>query len=190
MPDPPVRFAAYAGSLRKGSYNWMLLRALMKAAPPNVVFDVLDIADIPLYNMDLESQVPEPVTRLRETIRKADGLIIATPEHNGTIPAVTKTVIEWASRPPDASAIEKKPMAIVGASTGYYGTIRAQSALREIAVVEEVYFMIQPQIRVGRAQTKFDENGELHDADLAAELAEFMQAFVRWALRINANPPA
>jgi chromate reductase len=183
MPDRIVTFAAYAGSLRTGSYNKMLLQAFVAAAPPGIRIDPLDISAIPLFNMDLEANPPEPVVRVRERIRRADGLLIVTPEHNGTIPAVTKTVIEWASRPPHDSVLEKKPAAIAGASTGYYGTVRAQAALRQIATIEELYFMVSPEIRVAKAQTKFSDRGELVDAELRADLRAFLEAFAAWTLR-------
>jgi len=185
MTNKPLTFAAYAGSLRKGSYNQMLLKALVKAAPSNLRIDVLDISQVPLFNMDLERNPPEAVTQIRETIRKADGLIIVTPEHNGTIPAATKVIIEWASRPFDDSVLEKKPAAVLGASTGFFGTLRSQAAVRQIATIEEVYFMIEPEVRVGRVQTKFNEQGELIDEDLKKELAEFLEAFARWTIAIS-----
>jgi chromate reductase, NAD(P)H dehydrogenase (quinone) len=182
--DRVLTFAAYAGSLRTGSYNKMLLQALVQAAPPNVKFDVMDISQIPLYNVDLEETPPEAVTRMRQSIRKADGLIIVTPEHNGTIPAVTKTVIEWASRPSDDSVLEKKPAAILGASTSYYGTLRSQAALRQIGTVEEIYFMVNPEIRVARAASKFNKQGQLIDEELRKDLKEFLEGFARWTLRL------
>jgi chromate reductase len=185
MADDTLTFAGYAGSLRKNSYNRMLLRALAKAAPAGVTIRELDISDIPLYNMDLEDNPPPSVIRLREEIRTADGLLIVTPEHNGTISAVTKVVIEWASRPPRDSVLEGKPAAIAGASTGYYGTVRAQAALRQIATIEEVYFMVDPELRVGRAAEKFDAQGELLDEALKAELTAFLDAFANWTRTIK-----
>lgn len=187
MTNKPLTFAAYAGSLRKGSYNKMLLDALVKAAPQNIHIDVLDISHVPLFNMDLERNPPEAVTCVRESIRKADGLIIVTPEHNGTIPAATKVIIEWASRPSDDSVLEKKPAAILGGSTGFYGGVRSQAALRQIATIEEVYFMVDPEVRVGRIHTKFNEQGELLDDDLKKELREFLESFARWTTTISGN---
>jgi chromate reductase, NAD(P)H dehydrogenase (quinone) len=185
MTDGPLAFAAYAGSLRKGSYNRMLLDALVDAAPKHLTIDVMDISALPLFCQDLETDPPPAVKRVREAIRKADGLIIVTPEHNGTIPAVTKNVIEWASRPSDDSVLERKPAAILGASTSYYGTLRAQAALRQIATIEEVYFMVNPEIRVARAPTKFDANGRLKDEELRTELREFILAFGDWVRRFH-----
>jgi chromate reductase len=183
--DDSLKFAAYAGSLRKGSYNKLLLAALVKLAPSNIRIDVLDLSEIPLFNMDRERNPPEAVTRMRETIRKADGLIIVSPEHNGIIPAVTKTVIEWASRPPDDSVLDGKPAAILGGSPGYFGTAKAQLVIRQIATVEGVYFLQEPEVRVARVDTKFNDKGELVDDALGQTLVKFLDAFAAWTRKIK-----
>ena len=180
-----LTFAAYAGSLRKGSYNKMLLNALVSLAPPGVRIQVLDISQVPLFNQDLENDPPAAVTRMREAIRAADGLIIVSPEHNGIIPAATKNVIEWASRPPNDSVLEGKPAAVIGGSTGGFGTVKAQLVIRQIATAEEVYFLIEPEVRVARVNTKFNDKGELVDEALKAQLTEFLEAFVRWTKKVK-----
>lgn len=184
MPDS-LTFAAYAGSLRKASYNKSLLHALVRLAPPHITINILDLSEIPLFNMDHEHNPPPAVTRLRETIRKADGLIIVSPEHNGIIPAVTKTVIEWASRPAEDSVLEGKPAAILGGSPGYYGTAKAQLVIRQIATVEGVYFLQEPEIRVARIHTKFNDKGELIDDELRQTLVEFLSAMSAWTNKIK-----
>jgi chromate reductase, NAD(P)H dehydrogenase (quinone) len=185
MADTALTFAAFAGSLRAGSYNRMLLAELVRRAPHGIRLDVLDLQEMPLFNVDLERKPPAAVTRMREAIRKADGLIIVTPEHNGIIPAVTKTVIEWASRPPDDSVLEGKPAAIMGATTGGFGTVKAQLNIRQIATVEGVYFLQDPEVRVARVQTKFNDKGELTDDELGVQLVEFLDAMARWTRLIN-----
>jgi chromate reductase, NAD(P)H dehydrogenase (quinone) len=185
MSDRSLTFAAYAGSLRKGSYNKMLLAALVKLAPPNIQIDTLDISEIPLFNMDRERNPPQAVTRMREAIRKADGLIIVSPEHNGIIPAVTKTVIEWASRPPQDSVLDGKPAAILGGSPGYFGTAKAQLVIRQIATAEGVYFLQEPEVRVSRVNTKFNDKGELIDDKLGQTLVEFLNALAAWTRKIK-----
>jgi chromate reductase, NAD(P)H dehydrogenase (quinone) len=188
MSDHPLSFAAYVGSLRKGSYNRMLLNALVKLAPANIKVEVLDISDIPLFNMDFENNPPAAVTRVREAIRKADGLIIVSPEHNGVIPAVTKTVIEWASRPPDDSVLEGKPAAILGGSPGMFGTTKAQLVIRQMATVEGLYFLQDPEVRVARVNTKFNDKGELIDEWLVNLLTEFWTAMAAWTRKIKGAP--
>lgn len=184
MADSPLTFAAYAGSLRKNSYNKLLLHALVKLAPPHVTIETLDITDVPLFNMDFERNPPAAVTRMREKIRAADGLIIVSPEHNGIIPAVTKTVIEWASRPPEDSVLEGKPAAVLGGSTGYFGTAKAQVVIRQIATAEGLFFLQDPEVRVARVNTKFNEKGELIDDELAQTLVEFLEAMALWTRTI------
>lgn len=185
MSDRPLTLAAYAGSLRKGSYNRLLLNAFVKAAPQGVSLNVLDTTEVPLFNMDLERDPPPAVKRVREAIRAADALLIVTPEHNGTIPAATKVIIEWASRPPDDSVLEGKPAAIASGSTSFFGGLRAQAALRQISTIEEIYFMIDPEIRVARIASKFNESGELVDDELRADLTKFLEAFARWTRKIK-----
>jgi chromate reductase len=163
----------------------MLLNALVNLSPPDICIHILDISAIPLFNMDLERNPPEAVTRMREAIRSADGLIIVSPEHNGVIPAVTKTVIEWASRPPEDSVLDGKPAAVIGATTGGFGTVKAQLNIRQIATAEGLYFLQDPEVRVARVKTKFDDKGELIDADLTEELVEFLEAFARWTRKIK-----
>jgi chromate reductase len=185
MSDGPLTFAAYAGSLRTRSYNKMLLAALVKLAPPGIRIDTLDISEIPLFNMDREKNPPDAVTRMREAIRKADALIIVSPEHNGIIPAVTKTVIEWASRPPQDSVLDGKPAAILGGSPGYFGTAKAQLVIRQIATVEGVYFLQEPEVRVSRVDTRFNDKGELIDDKLGQTLVEFLNALAAWTRKIK-----
>ena len=185
MANARLTFAAFAGSLRKGSYNAMLLRALEGVAPPEMSITTLELHDVPIFNADLEHDPPPGVRRVREQIRSADGLIIVSPEHNGIVPAVTKNVIEWASRPPEDSVLEGKPAAVLWASTGGFGTTKAQVVIRQIATVEGVYFLQDPEIRVARAQTKFDEAGRLTDDDLHRQLGEFLTALAAWTRKIN-----
>src|ERR1700737_2454697 len=143
VPDKVLTVAAFAGSLRKGSFNRGLLRAAAESAPARMRVEIMDISDLPLYNADLEAAgVPPSVVRLRETIRKADGLLVVTPEHNYSVPAVTKTVIEWASRPPDKAALDGKPVAVMGAAPGGFGTVRAQTHFRDMAP-ESNFFVMQ-----------------------------------------------
>jgi chromate reductase, NAD(P)H dehydrogenase (quinone) len=186
MTDARLTFAAFAGSLRKGSYNHMLLRALESVAPPDIDIDPLELHDVPIFNADLERDPPPDVMRIREQIRAADALIIVSPEHNGIVPAVTKNVIEWASRPPDDSVLEGKPAGLLGGSTGGFGTTKAQVVIRQISTVEGVYFLQDPEIRVARVQTKFDESGRLTDDDLRRQLGEFLTALAAWTRKINA----
>lgn len=180
-----VTIAAFAGSLRKGSFNRMLLRAAVELAPADVKIVPFDIDDVPLYNADLDSEDdPLPsVRRLRDAIRGADALLIVSPEYNYSIPAVTKNVIDWASR--EDGVLENKPTAIMGASTGGFGTVRMQLALRTVAGFTDQWFLNDPQVHVARAREKFDAHGRLTDEATRQQVAEQIEALAALARGIK-----
>ena len=168
----------FAGSLRRGSYNRALLRAATELAPPalHIVIHALD--GIPLYNGDIEATgAPPSVVQLRDAIRQADGLLIATPEYNHGVPGVLKNAIDWLSRPPSDSALNGKVAALMGASPGMTGTARGQSQLRQAFVFTNTYALLQPEVLVGRAHEKFDADGRLVHQATRDFLATFLQRF-------------
>ena len=185
VSEPTTRIAGFAGSLRKGSFNRMLLRAAVELAPPGVTVQPFDIDDVPLYNADLDDEAhpPVPVKRLREAIKTADALLIVSPEYNWSIPAVTKNVIDWASR--EDGVLERKPTAIMGASTGGFGTVRMQIALRTLAGFTDQWFLNEPQIHVARAREKFDEQGRLTDATTREQVTALLVALADFARRLK-----
>src|SRR5712692_4218329 len=179
-----LQIAGIAGSLRQGSFNGGLLRAAVELAPPTLHITIHDLSPIPLYNGDVEARgVPETVVALREAVRVADGLLIATPEYNHGVPGVLKNAIDWLSRPPRASALNGKPAGIIGASPGMTGTARAQSQLRQAFVFTNTYALTQPEVLVARAHEKFDQAGTLIDQATRGFLATFLQAFSAWVAR-------
>jgi len=168
----------FAGSLRSGSYNRALLRAATELAPPTLQIVIYALDGIPLYNGDVEAAgAPPSVVQLRDAIRQADGLLIATPEYNHGVPGVLKNTIDWLSRPPRDSALNGKVAALMGASPGITGTARAQSQLRQAFVFTNTYSLLQPEILVGRAHEKFDADGRLVDKATRDFLATFLQRF-------------
>jgi len=132
-----------------------------------------------LYNGDIEAAgAPESVGQLRDVIRKADGLLIATPEYNYGVPGVLKNAIDWLSRPPRDSALNGKVAAIMGASQGTSGTARGQLQLRQAFVFTNTYALLQPEVLVGLAQEKFDADGRLVHQPTRDVLATFLQRFI------------
>lgn len=178
-----LQILGICGSLRSGSYNLALLKAAAELAPASGmeirIFSGLE--SIPPFNEDTERNGdPKPVQRLKEAIRAADGLCIATPEFNYNIPGVLKNALDWASRPANSSVLARKPAAIMGASMGAGGTIRAQMALRQVFVFTQTQAMLQPELYISRAQEKFYESG-LTDGETRSRLEIFLAAFSAWS---------
>lgn len=182
---PTTHVFAFAGSLRQGSYNRALLRAAQEEAPDGMTIERFDLAGVPLYNADLEAEGdPERVTALKEGIRAADAVLIATPEYNHCVPAVTKNAVDWASRPPRKSPLNEKPVGIIGASPGMTGTARGQSQLRQAFEFTNSYCLPQPEILVARAHEKFDEDGRLTDETTRRYLGQYLAALQAWTVRV------
>ncbi|MEZ5285826.1 MAG: NADPH-dependent FMN reductase [Vicinamibacterales bacterium] len=179
-----MRIAGIAGSLRQGSFNRALLAATRELKPEHMTIEVLEIGDVPFFNADVEAQgTPEPVARLREAIAAADGLLIATPEYNASVPGVLKNAIDWLSRPPGKSVLVGKPTALVGASTGTLGTARAQAHLRAALEHNAAPVMPYPQVFVAQAPSRFDEQAKLTDEKTRAFIGKFLEAFSDWVRR-------
>ena len=173
---------AFAGSLRENSYNRALLRAAREETPEGMSIEIFDLADIPLYNADLEAEGdPEQVKAFKEGIRMSDAVLIATPEYNHGVPGVTKNAIDWASRPPKNAPLDEKPVGILGASPGITGSARGQSQLRQAFEFTNSYCMPQPEILVYRAHEKFDEEGRLTDEKTRTFLGKYLAALAEWA---------
>lgn len=158
-----MNIIALSGSLRKGSYNTMLVRAFAKLAPENMKIEIAEIADLPLYNQDDEAAFPSVVQALKDKIAAADGIIIATPEYNRSIPGILKNTIDWVSRPYGQNAFAKKPVLVAGVSSGKIGTAVAQSHLRGILLYLEADVIGQPELYLGPAKELFDEEGNINN---------------------------
>lgn len=178
MAGPELRVLGFAGSLRSGSVNRLLLRAAAERAPAGLSIEMFDLAPIPLYNFDVEEAGdPEPVRRFKEAIAAADGCLIATPEYQQGVPGVLKNALDWASRPPGGSPLDGKPVAILGGSPGMTGTARAQTQLRQTLTYNNCRMLQRPEVLVARAYEKFDEDGRLVDDTTGKFLAAFLVAF-------------
>jgi chromate reductase len=186
----PIRTLGIAGSLRRGSYNRRLLEAARELAPERMEIEVFDLADIPLYNGDLDrdGERPAAVERLKQAIARADSLLIATPEYNHSVPGVLQNAIDWASRPGGKSPFVGKPAGIMGTSPGAVGTARAQQQLKLVLLSTLAVLLPHPGIVVGQAAEKFGPSGDL----VHEPTREFLRAFLRdlrdWTLRIGLVP--
>jgi chromate reductase len=171
----PLRILGIPGSIRKESHNKSLLRAAARSLPPGVELELYEgIADLPHYNEDIDvDPAPNAVARLRGAIADADGLLIATPEYNGTIPGVLKNAIDWASRPRVDSPLKGKPTAVVGASTGLFGAVWAQADTRKALQIAGAD-VLEGELPVGQAHMAFNPQGGLTDPDIQAALEELV----------------
>jgi chromate reductase len=173
---------ALSGSLRTDSFNAKLLAAARDLAPADAGVEIYDYRDVPLYDGDIEVRdYPEAARRLKDRIRKADALLIATPEYNYSVPGVLKNALDWVSRPYGDSALTGKPLAIIGGGGGQ-GTNRAQDHLRQIAHGLDMQVVRRPEIFIANVWGKFDENGALTDPianKLIAELLGNLAGLVR-----------
>jgi NAD(P)H-dependent FMN reductase len=170
-----------AGSLRKDSYNAMLLRAAAALAPAGVTFEIGSIRGIPLYDGDDDaaSGPPPAVDVLKNQIAKADGLLIATPEYNHSLPGVLKNAIDWLSRP--GADIPRvfggRPVAVMGATQGPGGTILAQAAWLPVLRALGTAPWFGAKLHVSFANKAFDASGQLTDEKIRAQLQAFVQGF-------------
>lgn len=179
-----IHIAGIAGSLRKKSYNRGLLRAAQELLPDGTTLEIVSIEEIPLFNEDVEALGdPEAVKVFKEKIRQADGVLIATPEYNYSVPGVLKNAFDWASRPPGQSVLTGKPTAIIGASLGQLGTVRAQLHLRQSLLSVNAQTLNKPEVFIGQASQKFDADGNLIDEKARQLLHALLDALVQTARR-------
>ncbi|MEM0154667.1 MAG: NAD(P)H-dependent oxidoreductase [Methanothrix sp.] len=180
-----IKILAFAGSLRKDSYNKALVRAAKELAPENAEVEIFDLGSIPLYDQDKESDMPEQVRLFKRKIKEADAVLIATPEYNRSIPGVLKNAIDWASRPYGDNSFDDKPVAAFGATGGsIVGTSAAQIHLRQIFSFLNMHPLERPLLFIGGASEKI-ENGNVVDEELRDLIRSMMQAFVAWIIRIK-----
>jgi len=180
-----VNILGFAGSLRKGSYNKALLREAAKLAPRNVEIELFDLEGIPPFNQDNEERLPERVKEFKAKIEAADAILISTPEYNYSVPGVLKNAIDWASRPYGSNSFEGKPIAIMSASLGMLGGVRAQSHLRQVLVSLNMHAVNRPEVIVPFAREKFDRKGNVTDLRTKELLKDLLENLVDWARRLR-----
>jgi chromate reductase len=186
--EKQFKILAFAGSLRKGSYNKALVRAAVELAPENVVMEVFDLEGIPPYNQDLENTPPERVTEFKDKIKSADALLIATPEYNYSVSGVLKNAIDWASRPKTGNPLEGKPVAIMSASIGRLGGARAQYHLRQSFVFLNMHPVNQPEVMLPSAADNIDANGRLTNEQTRQLIRQLLEARVVWTEKLKQTP--
>ena len=180
-----MKIVGIAGSLRAGSLNRSLLKVAGTLVPEGHTFEVADIDDIPLYNGDVnEAGIPDPVRQVYDKLASADGIVLASPEYNYSVPGVLKNAIDWLSRV-DPQPFDGKAVAIMGASPSNLGTARAQYHLRQILVYLNAFVVNKPEIQIGGAFGKFDDGGNLTDDKERKYIGRQMQALCDLAAKLR-----
>lgn len=161
-----LHFVGISGSLRKGSFNTMLLNSCLSLLPGDVTMEIAPIADLPLYNADNDLPAvdvrPNSVSQFRNSLSKADGIVIVSPEYNYSIPGGLKNAIDWASRG-TGSPMLNKAVALMGATPGLWGTNKMQVAFHPVFQYLNMRSVYKPEVLVNQANKKFDESGKLAD---------------------------
>jgi len=179
-----LRILALPGSLRRASFNRGLLLAAQEILSGRAVVEIFSLDDIPLYNDDVRlAGYPEPVVLLRDAIARAGALLIGATEYNFGPSGVPKNAIDWVSRPPDPP-LQGKPFGLVGASTGGFGTVRAQLALRQILLSMLGY---PSGLQVSGAAKLFDEQGRLTDETTRQNLSNYLDGFLAFLERVGSG---
>jgi len=181
----PINVLAFCGSLRKASYNRMALKVAIAEAPAGMSIGEAEIGHLPHYNADIQAAgFPAAVTELAGRIAAADALLFATPEYNYSMPGVLKNAIDWVSRVPN-QPFAGKPAAILGATMGLTGTVRAQLHLRQSMIFLNMLPVNKPEVLIAQAQNKFDAEGKLADAVTRGLIRDLMAALAAWTERLR-----
>jgi chromate reductase len=180
-----MKILGICGSLRKASLNMAALRQCSELMPQGMALEIANIADLPMINQDvLDAGMPEPVRRLRGEIVAADGLLIASPEYNFSIPAPLKNAIDWGSRPPN-QAFQDKPIAIFSVTPGPVGGARVQYDLRRVLAQLWGHVLPRPEVFIGNAASKFDAQGRITDETTRKFLTDLLAGFRDWVVRMQ-----
>ncbi len=183
--EKEIKILGIAGSLRKESYNRGALRAAAELVPEGSVLETFDLAEIPVFDQDRESDPPAIIAEFKKAIREADAILFVTPEYNYSVPGVLKNAIDWASRPYGQSAWDGKPAAIMGASSGNIGTARAQYHLRQICVFLNMHLINRPEVMIGKTAERFDKDSNLIDTATRERIAFLLEELVRWTRKLS-----
>lgn len=181
-----IKILGISGSLRKGSYNRMLLRAALALLPTDAQLEIVEVGDMPLMDQDLESNLPESVKKFKAKVKAADAILFSTPEYNYSIPGPLKNAIDWASRPYNDNSWQGKPVGIMSASGGTIGGERAQLHLRQTFVFLDMHPVNRPEVIVTFVSQKVDAKGNITDEHTKEKIKELLAALVALAKKLSA----
>lgn len=180
-----MNIVAIVGSISKNSYNRKIVEFMKERYRDKIDIQILSIEELPMYNEDIELSPPSVVKEIKDKIKSSDGILIATPEFNHSIPGVLKNALDWFSRV--EYVMIDKPSMIIGASQGGFGTIRAQTNLRQILNSGAIRTLNLPgnEVFISSVQDKVDENGVLIDESTIRQLDKVIDNFIEWINRVK-----
>ncbi len=182
------RIAVVVGSLRSGSFNRSLAKAVMELAPvPEFAFEFVEINALPLYNQDHDDNFPDVVKRFKQEIEAAQGLLFVTPEYNRSIPGVLKNALDWGSRPAGTNSWRGKPGAVLGTSPGATGTALAQQHLRNVLSYLDVPLLGQPEMFIRQDAARINEHGAIINHETRKFLQGFIDRYIAW-IKLHLGP--
>lgn len=186
-----ITILGFGGSLREGSFNDVLLQTsvlveeALNVCPVDGELEVFDkIGQFPLFSQDLEKNPPEAVKEFKSKLRAADAIFIVTPEYDYSVPGYLKNAIDWASRPYGDNSFDNKPGAIMSASSGMLGGVRAQYALRQSCVFLNIHLINKPEVMVPFVQDKI-KDGKLVDGHTREKIQQLLEALCSWTRRLK-----
>ncbi|MCC6195643.1 MAG: NAD(P)H-dependent oxidoreductase [Burkholderiales bacterium] len=183
----PRDVAVLVGSLRKESLNRKMANNLRELTPASMTLEIVEIGQLPLYNQDVETDLPQAWATFRQRIKRADAVLFVTPEYNRSVPGVLKNAIDVGSRPSGQSVWSGKPCGVISVSPGAIGGYGANHHLRQSFVFLDMPALQQPEAYIGAAAGLFDEQGKLANDSTRTFLKKYLETFANW---IERNSPA
>lgn len=174
------KILAISGSLRKDSYNTTVLKNAVKIAPEGIEVEIFDIHDVPLYNEDIESPLPEAVVQLKQKIEEADAVLFASPEYNYSITGVLKNILDWGSRPSGHSSWKRKVAGIIGVTDGMFGTARAYYDVQKILYGLGMIVPVLSEVLIAKIPEKLDPEGNLVDEKTKEKIIKLLNTMSEW----------
>lgn len=186
-----IHILGFGGSLREGSFSETLLhisivlKEALDSCPAEGVLEIFDkIGDFPLYSQDLEANMPAVIKEFKDKIKQADAILIVTPEYDFSVPGYLKNAIDWASRPYGDNSFDDKPGAIMSASPGILGGVKAQYAFRQASVFLNLHLLNKPEVIIPSVHEKIHD-GKLTDEHTKEKISEMLIALCAWTRRLN-----
>ncbi|WP_459614994.1 NADPH-dependent FMN reductase [Bordetella sp. 2513F-2] len=180
------KIAVFVGSLRAASINLRLARAMEKLAPADFRFEYANLGDVPLFNQDLENDMPPAAARLKQLVGESQGLLFVTPEHNRSVPAALKNAIDWGTRPWGTNVWMGKAGGIVGTSPSAAGTAMAQQHLRNILAAEGANILTTPEVFLQMRDGLIDDQYAITSEDTRKFLQGWMDRYAEWVRKLGA----